>query len=229
MPPPPAAAASTPDAARVTARPSAPAPVPTPAALPHPIAAAAAAARQANLRRPPQRVHLHLPPAAQHLPPRSASSLERPHEVTGSAYGLQPHQPVSDVRAVVSAAVVLTPPCGSQLAARISTTSGAVHLFREHLRAIAVRSAYGGTRQRVGVPRFLVANGALSKSSTPAQAIGKFHKGQSVLAMACERTEGARALREDTPRASRRQPMRREKELRCARSAMRAGAAQTRC
>ena len=167
MPPPPAAAASTPDAARVTARPSAPAPVPTPAALPHPIAAAAAAARQANLRRPPQRVHLHLPPAAQHLPPRSASSLERPHEVTGSAYGLQPHQPVSDVRAVVSAAVVLTPPCGSQLAARISTTSGAVHLFREHLRAIAVRSAYGGTRQRVGVPRFLVANGALSKSSTP--------------------------------------------------------------
>ena len=203
--------------------------MPTPAALPHPIAAAAAAARQANLRRPLNGfTYICLPPPNICLLAESASSLERPHEVTGSAYGLQPHQPVSDVRAVVSAAVVLTPPCGSQLAARISTTSGAVHLFREHLRAIAVRSAYGGTRQRVGVPRFLVANGALSKSSTPAQAIGKFHKGQSVLAMACERTEGARALREDTPRASRRQPMRREKELRCARSAMRAGAAQTR-
>ena len=111
--------------------------------------------------------YICLPPPNICLLAESASSLERPHEVTGSAYGLQPHQHVSDVRAVVSAAVVLTPPCGSQLAARISTTSGAVHLFREHLRAIAVRSAYGGTRQRVGVPRFLVANGALSKSSTP--------------------------------------------------------------
>ena len=44
----------------------------------------------------------------------------------GSAYGLQPHRPASDVLTVVSAAVVLSPPCGWQLAARISTTSGAV-------------------------------------------------------------------------------------------------------
>ena len=189
-PPPPAAAASTPDAARVTVRPSAPAPVPTPAALPHPIAAAAA--RQANLRRPPQRVHLHLPPAAQHLPLRSESGLERQHEVTGSAYGLQPHRPVSDVRTVVSAAVVLSPPCGWQLAPRISTPSGAVHLFREHLRATAVTSAYGGTRPRVGVPRFLVANGALSKSSMSKRS-ASFRQAQVLHVpdrSACERARG---------------------------------------
>ena len=104
--------------------------------------------------------------------PTSASSqcerLRAPARDAGlRLYGLQPHRPASDVLTVVSAAVVLSPPCGWQLAARISTTSGAVPLRGDHLRAVEARPAWGCTRQRVGVPHFLVANGALSKSSTP--------------------------------------------------------------
>jgi len=85
--------------------------------------------------------HLHLPPAAQHLPPCSASGRERQLEVTGSAYGLQPHRPVSDVLTVVPAAVVLSPPCGWQLAARISATNGALPLCGDHLRVIEAKPA----------------------------------------------------------------------------------------
>ena len=47
-------------------------------------------------------------------------------------------------------------------------------------------------------------------------------QGQTELVTACERTKGARALREETPRASRDQAMTRGTELRRARSATRA-------
>ena len=125
--------------------------------------------RRANLRRPPHSTGS--PTSASRRPTSASSQCERLRAPARDAglrlYGLQPHRPASDVLTVVSAAVVLSPPCGWQLAARISTTSGAVPLRGDHLRAVEARPAWGCTRQRVGVPHFLVANGALSKSSTP--------------------------------------------------------------